>query len=363
MFDRIRGRLSPHPLGAREIEKLARNPRCLRLALLTAARLPASYVLEAVFDQPNRRVPPPTAVLVGRRFEAALFRDRAAALREAYRTLGLLTIPADRVLDIARLHPGTSPDVLAQRARTTERAITQRLRGDKSAPLLIIMPRLRLSVAGQHVGIEPDYLVACDERVYRPAEIKSYVFREARTDPAEVTGARRQAAVSVLALRALYAHLGVSSTALNALVPAEADLVFREPARMKPRIQRERIDGEVFALGHTLDRLEDRIREAATQLASGRLDAPAAVCRVPARLTDACHAFCDLAPVCGREAVLRGDVAQLGDDVREQFGDGVRLDRVRALVSGRAAPSSHAEAHLATRLRRALHGYHRAMAD
>ena len=264
MASSLRGSLIQKPLGARGIEQYARNPACLRLALITAEGLLPGSVLEGAFDRPNMRRPPPTAVVLGKRFERRLLSAGAALLLDRYVKAGLLAATECRVVDVEAACPGTAPADIAHRTRMTERLVEARRSGDPSAPNLVLMPRLRVRVGGADHGIEPDYLVAADgERCYHAGEIKSYAYRRGKTDPAEVKGARRQAAVTVVALRQLVGRLGAADPAAE--VEPVVDLVLRWPATLGPTLDRERVEGEVWSIERALDRLSaPRCRRAST---------------------------------------------------------------------------------------------------
>jgi len=354
-LEQLRGGLKRVGLGARGLEKLARNPSCRRAQAVTFAGSAPAQVVQAVYGEDPDDQQSPFALQAGNRFEARLLKSGAAALLAAYQETGLLAAGEDRVMVVPEAHPGRDEATRARRRALTERLIRARLAGASDTPHLIVHPRLEVHLAGVPHEIEPDALVASgSDRFYRPVEIKSYPDRRGKTDPADLKAARRQVAVAVIALRQLVSRLGTADPTQIAL--SRGDLVLRVPGSMRAALSSMALRGEVFSL-------EQMVREAPAALIEilaavpegGTLDDRGVLEGIPNAWRDGCREHCDLAGICRR---LAGDgcaPAVLGDGARESLAAAGSTDRALALLHGRgAAPSSPAERALRDRLHSAL---------
>src|SRR5439155_26598361 len=81
---RLRGSLAAESLGARGLERLARNPGCLRLEALAVAGISPATAARAVYGETRAEAQSPLAVQTGNRFEAALSSGDAARLVELF---------------------------------------------------------------------------------------------------------------------------------------------------------------------------------------------------------------------------------------------------------------------------------------
>jgi hypothetical protein len=86
---RLRGRLPAEALGARGLERVARNPACRRLRALTLASVTPATAAAAVYGEPAPEGQSPFALGAGTRFERALFEDGAGPLALAAANLVL----------------------------------------------------------------------------------------------------------------------------------------------------------------------------------------------------------------------------------------------------------------------------------
>ena len=350
----VRGKLPPESLGARGIERYGRNPGCARLALMTAAQVLPETILTAVYGRPSSKQPAPFAIILGNQFERHLLERGAARLLDLYVREGRLRSADRRVVDVEALAPGTKPADLAARVRATRAILERKLRGDPSAPHLVLKPRLELQVPGGKATIEPDFLVAAPGDAeggapgdqggafYRLGEIKIYADRDGKTDAADLRGACRQAAVGLVALRRAVQDLGSPLE-----VPAACDLVLRRPRSLYATLRPITIAGEVATLEGALSGLPAAAQAARAHLA-GRVSDASAFSAVPFRYDEGCMEFCALQPVCKEQALGYGDPAALGGAARETLA-GTDLWRALDLLGG-AQPATPEEASLQARL-------------
>lgn len=98
-LERLRGSLPRRGPGARGLEQLARNSRCVRLQVMTAAGVAAADVAAQVYHQPGTDQQSPFAIDGGNRFEKRLVADEAARLVELLRQGGELA-GAVEVIDL-----------------------------------------------------------------------------------------------------------------------------------------------------------------------------------------------------------------------------------------------------------------------
>lgn len=341
----LRGKLPARAIGARGLEHLARNPGCDRLMALSVLGVRASDAATLLYGEPGEGQSP-FALSVGERFEARLVEDDAARLLALYEQAGRLPAGAAAV-DVAAQVPGTGAASLTRRAWLSARLLRQHLSGDPAAPALILHPRLSVGLAGRPVSVEPDGLVVRDG-VFRVIEVKSYPDRGGKTDPSDLRGASRQAAVGLLALREALARQGVTDAAGRA--PAQADLVLRKPGTMGATLRTLGIAGEQASLEAALARAPEvlgAVEEADRPLRSADdLDAIRPAWR------ESCREHCALNAVCKRQAGQTGALSLLGGAAREALAPAGDLWRVLALLDG-AAPVDEAEAALAEALRTA----------
>jgi hypothetical protein len=370
---RLRGALPAETPGARGLERLARNPACLRLRALTLAGITPATAAAEVYGEPAPEGQSPFAIGAGNRFERALFEDGCARLLELYREKGRLGPDEGRdagaVVDVSRAVPGASPESLAGRRELTDRLLRAKAAGRPEAPVLILKPRLTVAVLGTPYEVEPDALVASQgDAGYRVVEIKSYPDRGGKTDPADVRGACRQAAVGVVALRQALVRLGIAGEAeVEGLVPPAGDLVLRLAGSFVPTLRPMTLEGEVFSLARALkDTMGDLAAVEAILAEIGEaaaLDCPEVLDAVPNHYVEGCREHCALAPRCKAEAAAKGDPALLGGPAREALAPAGSLGRALELLEGNgAAPRTPEEAALAERLREALAAYEEGVA-
>ncbi len=358
---RLRGAQPAEEPGARGIERVARNPDCLRLRAVTIAGLTPATAAQ-ILGFPDREGQSPFALTLGQRFERQLLENGAANLFTLYRERGLLGPTEAKIVAVDGLAPGT--DLRARRRRETEtrRFLEAKFRGDPLAPNLIIKPRLLVSLVGLPHPIEPDFLVAADhEPFYRVGELKSYPDRGGKTDPADIRSACRQAAVGVVGLREALLKFGARQP--KQLAVADADLVMRVTGFFIPTLSRMAIASEV-------DSVERAIAEAPTNLddleamlpAGAALDDPTILASVPNNYRPSCKEHCGLWEHCRRQALAGRHPVVLGDLAAEQLAAAGSIDRALELMAGSGVPPRNAaEATLAAELQAADQAFRRAV--
>jgi len=337
---------------------MARNPACGLLKSLTMAGVSPARVVSAVYGEPSREGQSPFALGVGNQFEAGLFESGAARLLDLYRTAGRLQLAECRVADVPGLAPGTSQAAMERRHTVSDQLLRRKLAGDPAAPNLIIKPRLVVGLLGLTFNIEPDALLAADEdSFYTPIEIKSYPDRDGKTDPVDVRGACRQAAVAVVALREDARRFGTAP--LEELIPARGDLVLRVPGSLRATLRPMTLAGEVDSLVRALAAAPRDLDEAEALLRAispaATLDDPAVLDHLPTNYRESCREFCALARRCKERARCAGDPVLLGSRAREEYAAAGTLGRVLELLEGHGAapPRTPAERRLQAQLHEA----------
>ena len=239
---RLRGDLDPEEPGARGIERVARNPGCLRLRATTIAGItPATATKLLGFA--DREGQSPFALALGQQFERRMLQNGAADVLALYRNAGRLSITESKVVNLEEMAPGASLSARRRRESETHRLLRAKIDGDPTAPNLIIKPRLNIFLVGVPHPIEPDYLMAGDaDRFYLPAELKSYPDRDGKTEPADIRSACRQAAVGSVALHQWLVRQGFDPTAFDL---DRADLVLRVTGLSMGTLRRMHIVGEI----------------------------------------------------------------------------------------------------------------------
>lgn len=337
-------------LRARGIERVARNPECDRLVALSAASVSPATALKILYGDQERAAlrdgRSPLAIGAGRQFEARLLRDGALALVALYRDAGRLPAGEVKVLDLSTAGDGTTPEGReAVRART--RAVLVAAARGETVPRVLLKPRLTVRVGAEAHEVEPDALVWSEgEEFFRVVEIKSYPDRGGKTDPEDLRGACRQAAVGVVALR---------ESLPGVEVPARADLVLSRREHREGSLHPMTIEGEVDSLVRLLAAFPARMAEVAGRLSEGvALDAPRALESLAKHWRPSCRDLCALATRCRKEMQASADPALLGSAAAETLAPALSVVVALDLVRGRRAPANDDERRLVERLGPAL---------
>ena len=279
-LNQLRGGLSPVEVGARGIESVARNAACTRLRAIVIAGLTPNEVVKKVLGQPPD-VMSPFAMTLTQNFERRLLDHAGGSLLTVYREKGHLDLLDAKIANVKDHAPRDTHLDRIRRERETRRLIELKLRGDPTAPNLILKPRLTLTIVGVTHAIELDYLVASDkDPFYRAGVIKSYADRGGKTNNAHVRSACREAAVGTLALQQLLVALGGDP----ALAGDRVDMILKAPGSFSPRLfAGQRAESELASLGRALatapsdlEQIEQLIpaRASLAELTSGRISYP-----------------------------------------------------------------------------------------
>lgn len=331
-LDQLRGTAPRKRHNARTIAALTGNPGCARRAVLDAAGVDKPALAEAIgfagdFGQSR------FALARGNAFEAMLKADDGALLRAA------LGVPDETRLRYADLGADTD-DTLTERHDRTRALLRE---GDAT---LIDHPVLTLDVAEQTVFLEPDLVAFRADGRLRVVEIKSFAIVDGQADSAKVAAAAIQAAVYVLALRAL-----VPDVDHNVVLVCPSNFSLRpEAVVLDVRKQLSTLRRQLARL-HSVTALVEALPAGLSfdlALAPDRLIA--ALGQISARYAPECLSACELAVFCRHEAA--GSTAALGRPVREALGGVDTVAEVLALASG-AAPAAPEQAEAAALIRAA----------
>ena len=322
-LDQLRGPGRAKRHNARTIAALTGNPGCARRAVLDAAGVDKVKLAERI-GFPGSFGQSRFALSRGNAFEAMLKADDCALLRSV---LGAPPAPyQDLGVD--------SDDTLGDRHERT----VQLLAGARAA--LIDHPLLTLEVAGQTVYLEPDLIAYANRGRLQVVEIKSFAIVDGQADSAKVSAAAVQAAVYVLALRALLERLGQDP----GLVSHEVVLVCPENFSLSPVAVTLDVRKQLATLRRQLSRLAsvatliDALPDGITfDLALPPEELTAALGHIEPRYAPECLSACELSVYCRSEAA--GSTAALGRTVREALGGVETVGEVLALADGSRAPT------------------------
>lgn len=329
--------------GARGLIRVAHNPTCELQAAMTIARVrePEMYRALAGAEYPGEYGERTSARRRGTQFENALYRDDAKLLCETLAPQLGAQPEAMSVRNLLAEVPGASAAAMAERRRRTQTVLAD-LASGAPVPDLLIQPQLRLGES----FIAPDAL-ALDRAlgVYLPVEIKSFIVRDGVVDARDRDGARRQAAVELLALAQ---ELPGS---LAERLPERALFVFATPFGLRPNPAfAETLTAELYEMRRALETVAQVRGRLASLGVGGPLDT-AALARLAPQLTatyqEGCVAGCLLASICRERSA--GQAVVLGDAVAEVLGD-IALPRAIELLQG-APPVTPREQRLAPALR------------
>ncbi len=360
---RLRGAIAPEEPGARGIERVARNPECLRLRALTIVGITPGTAATTVFGLEDREAQSPFAMAIDQQFERHLLANGAANLFALYVKEGRLAASDSKIVSIHDYAPGDTPADRQRRETETRRLIGMKLRGEPSAPNLILKPRLVVNLVGISHPIEPDFLIASDaDAFYRVGELKSYPDRGGKTDQGDLRSACRQSAVGVVGLRQALMSLGVREPA--ELATAHGDLILKVTGLFLATLRPMTLTGELDSVLRALADAPSNLVELEGLLpAGGTLDDPVVLAAIPNHYRSACREHCALWTHCRGQSLMMSQPVILGDEAAERLAAAGSLSRARDLMNGVGLPPRNlAEAALAAELFAANQTYRRAVA-
>jgi hypothetical protein len=330
-LDRLRGSTPAKRHNARTIAALTGNPGCSRRAVLDAAGVD-KVALASRVGFPGSFGQSRFALARGNAFEAMLKADDCALLRS------VLDVGMVGYQDLGADH---DDNLTARHGRTREL-----LSSERSA--LIDHPLLTLEVAGQTVFLEPDLIAFQSEGRLRVVEIKSFAIVDGQADSAAVSSAAVQAAVYVLALRALLGEDRVSH---------EVVLVCPQNFSLQPVAVVLDVRKQLSTLRRQLSRLSSVSALIASLPPSVSFDLAlppstllASLAAVEARYAPECLSSCEMSVYCRAEA--SGSTAAFGRSVRESLGGIEEVSVALDLARGAVAPGPE-QAEAAALLRQA----------
>lgn len=335
-------------------EQWAKNPTCAAntLSAVHNVRLDAAAKqagLDSSFGQS------PFAIARGNRFEAGLFYENAVKLRQALERKGCLPQGSEGFLDLRlKMNGGTRVVSVDDALLLTERWLEDIAADSAGAPSIVAAPMIRIPKG----VILPEALLIIDavtmverDRVARltVGEVKVFPDRGGHTDPQQLATARAQAGVYRHALELAVSALGLTD---RVEVASDGFLVFTWPGSNSPSV---RSGEDLTYQAIRAERGFQRLEEVALSLVREddfAADNPVLVQRVLDADTDyseACLAFCDLAPRCHQRALAADDPIVLGGEVKRLLGD-TTITRATELLNG-AQPSTDRESDLQRQLR------------
>lgn len=350
---KLRGAQPVQELGARGIERVARNPDCLRLKALTIAGVSPAKAAQDILNREDAEAQSPFALVLDQKFDRHVLQNGAANLFSLYVENAHLAPAESKITSMLDFAPGDSFAQRRRRETETRRLLALKLGRDPAAPNIIIQPRLLLDYGGVPHAIELDYLVARDdEPFYRAGVLKSYADRGGKTDPADLRAACRQAAVGVAALRQFLAEFGAD----RLLAAARCDLILKVTGFFLPTLQRMAILGEVDSIERALIDAPDSLDEIEAIVPSwGTLSDAAVLVSIPSRYHSNCREHCALWTHCREQAIAASNPALLGEHASEYLAPAGSIARAIELMKSApgTTPRTQAEAIVQAELARA----------
>ncbi|MER7499171.1 hypothetical protein AB0L05_25900 [Nonomuraea pusilla] len=342
----LRGTTPQSPHDARAIAALAANPGCARRALLDGAGIDKDAAARHLgFPAPFGQSP--FAITRGNAFESLVKADGCAELLRMLREV--LGLP------IAEVAYHDVENVGAHLRHAHTRALIDRAAaGAPGAGTLYDHPLLSLEIAGSTAYLEPDVVAFQLGGRFHIVEIKSFAVIDGQADPSAVAAAARQAAVYVLALRALLEELGHDPLKVS----HDVVLVCPENFANRPVATLVDVRRQLAVLRRqltrmtALDRLLDDLPEDLTfDLVPGEDGLPTrpaaeladALRRTDARYAPDCLSACDLCFFCRDEARQEGASDLLGRQVRDELGGVASVEEALGLADGTRHPAEGQE--------------------
>jgi hypothetical protein len=321
-------------------EQWAKNPTCdaNTLSAVHNVRLDkaaAAAGIEARFGQS------PFAIARGNRFEAGLFLDEAAKIREALERKATLPADSSGFFDLRlKLNGGTRVATVDQALTETETWLRRLASDPESAESIVAAPMIKIPKG----VILPEALLIIDivavtidgdgNARISVGEIKVFPDRGGHTDPEQLASARAQAGIYRHALELAIAALGLED---HLDLATDGFLVFTWPGSNSPSV---RSHEDLTYQAIRAERGFERLEEVALRIVRDddfSADNPTLVKRVleaPTDYSEACLSFCDLAPRCHARALAADDPIILGGEVKRMLGD-TTISRAIELIAGK----------------------------
>lgn len=323
-------------------EQWAKNPTCHANTLSAVHNVRLDAVAKAAGLEPSFGQSP-FAIARGNRFEAGLFFDDAAKLRQALERKGCLPAGSAGFLDLRlKMNGGTTVTTVDQALERTSGWLQHLASGSRGAESIVAGPMIRIPKG----VILPEALLIIDAVTVTAdasgrarvtvGEVKVFPDRGGYTDAGQLASARAQAGIYRHALDLAVNAMGIAE---SVVIAQDGFLVFTWPGSNSPSVRpQEDLTYQAIRAERGFERLE----EVAFELVRDEdfsADNPALVERVLHSDTDyreACLSFCDLAPRCHQRAIERDDPILLGDGIRRILGE-TTLTRAIELLNGAMA--------------------------
>jgi len=327
-------------------EQWAKNPTCAANTLSAVHNVRLDAAAKAL-DLKTSFGQSPFAIARGNRFEAGLFIDDAVKLRKALERKECLPTDSKGFLDLRlKMNGGTRVKSVDEALQLTEDWLDEIAARPAEAESIVAAPMIRipkgvilpeaLLIVDVVTVVEQDGLAAI-----RVGEVKVFPDRGGHTDPQQLATARAQAGV--------YRHafeLAVTARGLTDRIKVADDgfLVFTWPGSNSPAVRAgEDLTYQAIRAERGFNRLEE-VAQSLVRDDDFVGDDPALIRRVLDADTDyseACLAFCDLAPRCHGRALNDDSPVLLGGEVKRLLGD-TTITRSIELLNG-AEPASDRE--------------------
>lgn len=334
-------------------EQWAKNPTCdaNTLSAVHNIRLDAAAKQAGLAPSFGQS---PFAIARGNRFEAGLFYNEAAKLRQALERKGCLPFGSVGFVDLRlKVNGGSSITSVEQALQHTESWLHRIAKDPGGTETIVAGPMIRIPKG----VILPEALLIIDlvtvverDGVTRitVGEVKVFPDRGGHTDPNQLATARAQAGVYRHALELSVQALGLAD---GIEVSPDGLLVLTWPGSNSPAVRpTEDLTFQAIRAERGFQRLEE-IAQSIVREDDFAADNPTLVKRVLEAGTDyseVCLSFCDLAPRCHQRAFEADDSIVLGAEVKRLLGD-TTMSRGIELLNG-AVPTTDREADLKRQL-------------
>jgi len=335
-------------------EQWAKNPTCDANTLSAVHNVRLDKAAKAIgldvsFGQS------PFAIARGNRFEAGLFWDDALKLRAALECRGCLPDTSVGFLDLRLKMNGGARIRSVDHALEETEAWLRRIAAEPAtaesiaaAPMMkipkgVILPEALLIIDAVTVTTTDD-----GRARVTVGEVKVFPDRGGHTDPQQLASARAQAGVYEHAMRLAVDALGLAD---EIDIATHGFLVFTWPGSNSPSVRaNEDLTYQAIRAERGFERLEE-VALGVVRDDDFSADNPALIQRVldaPTDYSEACLAFCDLAPRCHARALAADDAIVLGGEVARFLGD-TTISRALELMAG-VEPDDDREADLQRQL-------------
>lgn len=328
--------------GSRGLIRISHNPDCQLLTAMVRERIgePEMYRLVTGQEYEGEYGQRQSAIRRGNQFEENLFKNNAQVLRREIGKFYGYDSEALTLRNFKEEIQGNGREVAEQRLQATV-GVFRELASGQPVPDLLIQPQLKLQVcgsSGETMLIAPDVLIFDrSSRIYRPGEAKSGILRKSSSNGNKLESARLQAAVEILALRAILKPFG-----LDGHVDSRAVFIFGSPFGMKPHLPfEERLDAEIREVSLALSALAD-VKARLEELRNGS-DSPieSLAPNLKINFQQSCMNSCIFANHCKSKHL--DSVRSLGDKAAELFGAETSFAHLEALLAGQVEPITATE--------------------